>query len=56
MTQMMTQAPETLQVLYRALPSMDSLLAEPSFVVLQQSYGKAAVKAALDTQLKAARS
>jgi len=56
MTQMMTQAPETPQALYRALPSMDSLLAEPSFVVLQQSYGKVAVKAALDSQLKAARS
>ncbi|WP_155730095.1 L-seryl-tRNA(Sec) selenium transferase [Shewanella baltica] len=53
---MMTQAPETPQALYRALPSMDSLLAEPSFVVLQQSYGKVAVKAALDSQLKAARS
>lgn len=52
----MTQAPETPQALYRALPSMDSLLAEPSFVVLQQSYGKVAVKAALDSQLKAARS
>lgn len=52
----MTQAPETPQALYRALPSMDSLLAEPSFVVLQQSYGKVAVKTALDSQLKAARS
>lgn len=53
---MMTQAPDTLQALYRALPSMDYLLAEPSFMVLQQSFGKAAVKAALDIQLKAARS
>lgn len=55
MTQMMTQAPDTPQDLYRALPSMDSLLAKPSFAQLQQTYGKAAVKAALDGHLHAAR-
>ncbi|MGI2195711.1 L-seryl-tRNA(Sec) selenium transferase [Shewanella baltica] len=53
---MMTQVPDTPQALYRALPSMDSLLADAILAPLLQSYGKAAVKATLDSQLKAARS
>lgn len=52
---MMTQVPDTPQALYRALPSMDSLLADAVLAPLLQRYGKAAVKAALDSQLRTAR-
>lgn len=52
---MMTQVPDTPQALYRALPSMDSLLADAILAPLLQRYGKAAVKAALDSQLRTAR-
>lgn len=52
---MMTQVPDTPQALYRALPSMDSLLADAALAPLLQRYGKTAVKAALDSQLRTAR-
>ncbi|MBZ4679559.1 L-seryl-tRNA(Sec) selenium transferase [Shewanella chilikensis] len=55
MKQMMTQTADTLKDLYRALPSMDSLLAEPALAPLLSRFGKAAVKQALDGQLRLAR-
>jgi L-seryl-tRNA(Ser) seleniumtransferase len=52
---MMTQVFDTHEKLYRALPSMDGLLAMASLQPLLQRYGKTAFKQALNQMLAAAR-
>ncbi|USD37501.1 L-seryl-tRNA(Sec) selenium transferase [Ferrimonas sp. SCSIO 43195] len=51
----MTQTPDTQRALYRALPSMDSLLAQPNLAPLLRQFGKTAVKHAVDACLQQAR-
>ncbi|MEF2509600.1 L-seryl-tRNA(Sec) selenium transferase [Vibrio mimicus] len=52
---MMNQTTNTFKDLYRALPSMDSLLAEPTLAPLLNRFGKSALKQALDGHLHQAR-